>query len=50
MEGKYDFPSPYWDDISESARELIKNLLLVDAEKRYTAQQALNHPWIGVQI
>jgi len=28
--GKFDFPSPYWDDISDMAKDLINNLLVVD--------------------
>jgi serine/threonine protein kinase len=48
MQGKYDFPSPYWDHISDSAKDLIEHLLVVDPTKRYTVQQALNHPWIAV--
>jgi len=42
MEGKYTFSSPEWDDISENAKDLIRNLLIVDKTKRFTAEQALN--------
>jgi calcium/calmodulin-dependent protein kinase I len=28
--GEFDFPSPYWDDVSDQAKELIKSLLLID--------------------
>lgn len=45
--GKVEFPSPYWDDISEMARDLIKKILVVDPAKRYTAEQILAHPWIS---
>eukprot|EP00352_Strombidinopsis_acuminata_P003276 CAMPEP_0176381638 /NCGR_PEP_ID=MMETSP0126-20121128/32040_1 /TAXON_ID=141414 ORGANISM="Strombidinopsis acuminatum, Strain SPMC142" /NCGR_SAMPLE_ID=MMETSP0126 /ASSEMBLY_ACC=CAM_ASM_000229 /LENGTH=226 /DNA_ID=CAMNT_0017745579 /DNA_START=264 /DNA_END=944 /DNA_ORIENTATION=- len=44
--GQYDFPSPYWDDVSESAKELVKSLLQVDPKQRLTADQVLMHPWI----
>lgn len=47
MEGKYSFSSPEWDDISENAKELIKNLLIVDKTKRFTADQALNSPFFA---
>ncbi|CAF0962595.1 unnamed protein product [Brachionus calyciflorus] len=47
MEGNYTFSSPEWDDISENAKDLIRNLLVVDASKRYTAQQALDHPFFA---
>eukprot|EP00906_Rhabdomonas_costata_P023205 RCo033410 len=44
--GKYSFPSPFWDNISDECKHLISNLLVVDPKKRYTAEQALQHPWI----
>jgi serine/threonine protein kinase len=47
MEGRFEFPSPYWDDVSDSAKDLIRHLLVVSQDKRYTAQEALNHPWIA---
>ena len=44
--GQYTFLSPWWDDISKPAQDLVSHLLTVDPEKRYTIQQFLNHPWI----
>ena len=44
--GDYDFPSPYWDDISEAAKELIGELLQVDPKKRMSPDELLKHPWI----
>eukprot|EP00762_Andalucia_godoyi_P002374 ANDGO_02790.mRNA.1 Calcium/calmodulin-dependent protein kinase type 1 len=44
--GDFSFPSPYWDNVSHSARELITRLLQVDPVKRFTTKQVLNHPWI----
>ncbi|EQL03076.1 hypothetical protein G6O67_007447 [Ophiocordyceps sinensis] len=44
--GQYTFLSPWWDDISESAKDLITHLLTVDPEKRYTITEFLAHPWI----
>jgi len=44
--GKFDFPSPYWDDISDMAKGLIKGLLHVDPKKRMNADQILEHPWV----
>ncbi|XP_072899992.1 serine/threonine-protein kinase DCLK1a isoform X2 [Hemitrygon akajei] len=45
--GHQEFPSPYWDNISDSAKELITMMLQVDIEQRYSAQQLLDHPWVN---
>ncbi|KAL7693492.1 putative protein kinase [Plasmopara halstedii] len=45
--GVYDYPSPYWDCVSDSAKDLISRLLVVDPLKRLTAQQVLDHPWVA---
>lgn len=47
LKGDFEFDSPYWDDISDSAKEFISHLMCVDMSKRYTCQQALAHPWIS---
>ncbi|XP_069120082.1 serine/threonine-protein kinase DCLK3-like isoform X2 [Argopecten irradians] len=44
--GEYEFLSPYWDQISKGAKDLIEHLLVVDKRKRYTAIDTLSHPWI----
>ncbi|KAI7886527.1 kinase-like protein [Lichtheimia hyalospora FSU 10163] len=44
--GQYTFLSPWWDPISDSAKELITHLLCVDPNERYTVDEFLNHPWI----
>ena len=44
--GQYTFLSPWWDDISKSAQDLVSHLLTVDPVKRYSIKQFLNHPWI----
>ncbi|KAF7247960.1 Serine/threonine-protein kinase DCLK3 [Varanus komodoensis] len=44
--GHYEFLSPYWDNISAAAKDLISRLLVVDPKKRYTAKQILQHRWI----
>ncbi|XP_021251953.1 serine/threonine-protein kinase DCLK2 isoform X2 [Numida meleagris] len=45
--GKLEFPSPYWDNITDSAKELISLMLHVNTEVRYTAAQILSHPWVS---
>ncbi|CAL8331355.1 unnamed protein product [Lota lota] len=46
LEGRLEYPSPYWDPISHSVKELIAHLLRVNPEERYSAQDVLSHPWI----
>ncbi|XP_053339410.1 caM kinase-like vesicle-associated, like isoform X2 [Clarias gariepinus] len=45
--GDYEFDSPYWDDISPAAKELLCRLMEVDQMLRITAQDALWHEWIA---
>eukprot|EP00126_Sphaerothecum_destruens_P007463 Sdes_comp19864_c0_seq2m12132 len=47
QEGNYQYVSPYWDEISESAKDLIDNLLVVDPSRRYSVAEALQHPWVA---
>nr|XP_034492372.1 serine/threonine-protein kinase DCLK1 isoform X4 [Marmota flaviventris] len=45
--GQVDFPSPYWDNVSDSAKELITMMLLVNVDQRFSAVQVLEHPWVN---
>ena len=45
--GTYKFLAPYWDLISDDAKDFVAKLLLVDPRKRMTAAEALNHRWLG---
>ncbi|ODV78763.1 Pkinase-domain-containing protein [Suhomyces tanzawaensis NRRL Y-17324] len=47
LQGKYAFYSPYWDDISDSALDLISNLLVVDARDRFDIVRTCHHFWFG---
>eukprot|EP01094_Clydonella_sp_ATCC50884_P025484 TRINITY_DN670_c1_g1_i1.p1 TRINITY_DN670_c1_g1~~TRINITY_DN670_c1_g1_i1.p1 ORF type:complete len:390 (+),score=108.39 TRINITY_DN670_c1_g1_i1:121-1170(+) len=47
MDVKYDFDDPSWDDVSEDAKNLIRNLLKKEPDDRYTAQQCLEDPWVS---
>ncbi|PLB51661.1 Pkinase-domain-containing protein [Aspergillus steynii IBT 23096] len=44
--GRFDYPSPYWDDIPDSALDLIGKMLTVDASKRISPSKCLCHPWM----
>ena len=43
--GKFDFSSPKWRTISESAKSLIKQMLSFNPETRIKAKDALSHEW-----
>ena len=47
MKGDYEFDSPYWDNISEPAKDFISHLICVDTKRRFTCRTALEHPWIS---
>ncbi|TRY84754.1 hypothetical protein DNTS_027439 [Danionella cerebrum] len=47
LAGDYEFDSPYWDEISDSAKNLVSRLMEVDQDQRLTAQEAINHEWIS---
>ena len=46
VKGEYSMPSPYFDGISDNAKDLIRSLLVVAPEKRLEAKDALWHVWI----
>ncbi|KAG2201553.1 hypothetical protein INT47_007430 [Mucor saturninus] len=47
--GKFEFPSPYWDKISDEAKELVSALLTVDPNERASADEALGMPWMNLE-
>lgn len=47
LKGEFEFDSPYWDEISDSAKDFIRHLMCVSVEKRFTCKTALAHPWIS---
>ncbi|MEW5300638.1 MAG: hypothetical protein WDW36_003553 [Sanguina aurantia] len=44
--GNYDADDPIWENISLDAKDVVAKLLTVDSEKRLTADEALQHPWV----
>ncbi|KAG6594165.1 CAMK protein kinase [Phytophthora cinnamomi] len=46
LKGKFRTQSRAWQSISPSARDLIQKLLETDPNKRLSAEQALQHPWL----
>lgn len=48
--GGPSFREAAWSRVSEGAIGLIRRLLRTEADKRYTAEQALAHPWVARQV
>ncbi|CAF0878446.1 unnamed protein product [Adineta steineri] len=46
-EGQYTMTGSEWNDVSETAKDLIRHLLDIDPSKRYTAAQALQHSFFN---
>ncbi|KAI1890737.1 hypothetical protein AGOR_G00156710 [Albula goreensis] len=46
MKAQYEFDSPFWDNISESAKDFIRNMMQKNPNMRLTTEEALRHPWI----
>jgi calcium-dependent protein kinase len=49
LKGSFSFNTPVWAEISAEAKDLITNLLERQADMRFTAEEAYNHPWINLQ-
>jgi len=45
---EFNFPSPEWDEISDSAKALIQSLLSKIPKHRPSAAEALNHEWFAM--
>lgn len=43
---KYDLSSSMWNKISLDAKDLISKLLTIDPNQRFSASEALLHPWV----
>ncbi|MBA0696860.1 hypothetical protein Goari_003382 [Gossypium aridum] len=48
LHGDLDFDSDPWPSISESAKDLVRKMLIRDPRKRLTAHEVLCHPWIQI--
>ncbi|KAF4315845.1 hypothetical protein G195_010655 [Phytophthora kernoviae 00238/432] len=45
--GRYEYDSPYWDDVSSEAKDLISKMLVLNPAERWSARKLLQHPWIA---
>ncbi|CAN4113917.1 unnamed protein product [Withania somnifera] len=48
LRGELDFVSEPWPSITESAKDLVRKMLVRDPKKRLTAHEVLCHPWVRV--
>lgn len=44
--GKYEFPSPYWDNVSKDAKDFIDFMLVTNPVERPTISEVLKHKWL----
>jgi len=47
LEAKFDFNDEIWDNISEAAKDLLRQLLVGEPSQRLTAAKCLEHEWIA---
>ena len=45
--GDYKFSEKHWGQVSDDAKELIRNLLVVNPSQRWNSQQALACKWLA---
>ena len=46
LSGRYSFDDEVWHSVSDAAKHFISHLLVPQPHARYSARQALAHPWI----
>ena len=50
VQGEYTFPHELFRDVSDEAMAFVSTLLSYNTEYRYTAEQALTHPWLAANL
>jgi serine/threonine protein kinase len=44
----YDFDSELWDEVSDEAKDLIQQMLVLEPDERITSSEAKDHPWFAI--
>jgi len=44
---QFEFHSPWWDNVSQAAKDLVRKLLTLDPSNRPTAAEVLLEPWVA---
>ncbi|CAF0805339.1 unnamed protein product [Rotaria sp. Silwood1] len=47
LKGLYTFPDEFWSEVSATAKDLIRQMMCVDPNKRLTMAGVLEHPWLA---
>lgn len=47
LKGLYTFPDAFWSGVSASAKDLIRQMMCVDPNKRLSMKTVLDHPWLA---
>lgn len=44
---KIDLDDHVWSFVSEEAKDLLEHLMDMNPNRRFTVQEAMNHPWFS---
>lgn len=50
IQGNYSFVAPWWDSVSDDAKDLISHALCLDPSDRYSIHEFMQHPWMLKQV
>ncbi|KAF5277146.1 hypothetical protein FQR65_LT03852 [Abscondita terminalis] len=50
VHGTYTMSSTVWNSISSDAKDLIRNMLIKNPERRYNIDEVVNHPWLAKDL
>ena len=46
--GQYSMRGEEWEGVSDSAKDLVRKMLVIDPSKRISTTDILNHPWLNI--